>query len=74
MAGPCRIGLDYLVVQKETLKTMKIPAILPCLCGIPDCLGHEDMGGFIVLSPLEAQLLLEVEASESSQPSPREES
>jgi hypothetical protein len=29
-----------------------------CLCGIPECMGHEDKGGFIEIPLLVAQLFL----------------
>jgi hypothetical protein len=32
-----------------------------CLCGIPECLGHEDKDGFIEIPRLVAQLFLGVD-------------
>jgi hypothetical protein len=31
----------------------------PCLCGIPECPGHEDLGGYIVIPKLVHQLFLD---------------
>lgn len=61
--------------MKTVTAVTELPAssvdYLDCLCGIPDCKGHEDADGFIELSRLASQLLLEVEASESSPIVPR---
>lgn len=39
-----------------------------CLCGLPNCKGHDDLGGFIALTPAQFQTLLADAGSESSRP------
>jgi hypothetical protein len=36
-----------------------------CLCGIPECMGHEDKGGFVEIPRLVAQLFLGLDESGS---------
>jgi hypothetical protein len=38
---------------------LPIEAQAECLCGIPACGGHEDVSGFIQLTPVQMRLLAE---------------
>lgn len=39
-----------------------------CLCGLPKCKGHDDLGGFISVTRAQFQILLAGEENESNPP------
>jgi hypothetical protein len=50
---------------------LPIEAQADCLCGIPGCGGHEGVGGFIQLTPVQMRLLAEGLAALSNPVDPR---
>ncbi len=49
---------------------LKLIEDMGCLCGIPGCKGHEDMGGFILLEASKLRIQESDEGSESNPAGP----
>ena len=62
------------MTREIDVELLKLIEEIRCLCGIPGCAGHEDLGGFIVLEASKLPILSKDEADESKMVDRRAES